>query len=96
MGALTIRERERWTVLAHLKTAERALRSNLHLHGLDPVAREHLEHALSHVREGHIAVNEPGRARTVGQLIEDLSKAEKLMKRLIQQQASGGRQLTEG
>ena len=49
------------------------------------------EHALSHVREGYIAVNEPGRARTVGQVIEDITKAGNLLSRLLQQRRQQGR-----
>jgi len=90
MEALTLRERERQALLSNLNTAERALRQNLHQHGLDPTAREHLERALSHVREGYIAVNEPGRARTVGQVIEDISKAGNLLSRLLRQRQSSG------
>jgi hypothetical protein len=76
---LTIRERERRRQLDNLNSAERALRSNLHMHGLDPTAREHMERALNHVREGYIAVNAPARARTVQKLVEDLSKVERLI-----------------
>lgn len=90
MEALTLRERERRALLTNLNTAERALRQNLHQHGLDPTVRDHLEHALSHVREGYIAVNEPGRARTVGQVIEDITKAGNLLSRLLQQRQQHG------
>lgn len=86
MEALSLRERERRALLSNLNEAERALRQNLHQHGLDKDAREHMERALSHVREGYIAVNEPGRARTVGQLTEDITKGHNLLSRLFQQQ----------
>ena len=79
---LTIRERERRQQLDNLTTAERALRANLHMHGLDDTAREHTERALNHVREGYIASNEPGRARSVQNLVEDLGKVERLMEKL--------------
>ncbi len=81
-SSLTIRERERRRQLDNLNSAERALRANLHIHGLDATAREHMERALCHVREGYIAVNEPGRARTVQKLVEDLGKVERLMEKL--------------
>lgn len=83
METLTIRQREQRELLANLDTAEKTLRRNLHMHGLDAVARGHLERALSHVHEGYIAVNEPGRARTVDQLQEDLTKAERLTQTLV-------------
>jgi hypothetical protein len=80
--SLTIRERERRQQLDNLNIAERVLRANLHMHGLDDTAREHMERALNHVREGYIAVNEPGRARNVGKLVEDFSKVDRLMEKL--------------
>ena len=83
MGTLTLRERERRELLATLDTAEKALRRNLHQHGLDPAARAHLERALSHVHEGCLAINEPSRARTVDQLHEDLTKVEQLTQSLV-------------
>lgn len=79
---LTIRERECRQQLDNLNTAARALRANLHMHGLDDTAREHMERALNHVREGYIATNEPGRARNVQKLVEDLGKVERLMEKL--------------
>ena len=89
METLTIRERERRQLLANLDVAEKALRGNLHLHGLDPTAREHMERALSHVHEGYIAVNEPGRARTIAQFISDLTKAGQLTQKLASRQNHG-------
>ena len=83
MGTLTIREREQRELLANLDTAEKALRRSLHMHGLDAAARGHLERALSHVHEGYIAINEPGRARTVNHLLEDLTKAERLTEAIV-------------
>ena len=51
------------------------MRENLHRNDLDPTAREHMERALSHVREAYIATNEIGKARSVQQLVGDLEKA---------------------
>ena len=79
---LTVRERECRQQLDNLNIAERALRANLHMHGLDDTAREHMERALNHVREGYIATNEPRRARNVQKLVEDLGKVERLMEKL--------------
>ena len=65
-------------ILEELNNAEQALRENLHRHDLDPTAREHMERALSHVREAHIATNEIGKARSVQRLVGDLEKVERL------------------
>jgi len=65
-----------------LNDAESALRENLHRHDLDPVARAHMERAVSHTREAYIATNEIGKARTVQRLIGDLDKADRLIAKL--------------
>ena len=57
-----------------LDRADQALRENLHRNDLDPTAREHMERALSHVREAYIATNEIGKARSVQRLVGDLEK----------------------
>ena len=61
-------------IVEQLDTADQALRENLHRHDLDPTAREHMERALSHVREAHIPTNEIGKARSVRRLVGDLEK----------------------
>ena len=76
-------------ILEQLDTADQALRENLHRHDLDPTAREHMERALSHVREAYIATNEIGKARSVRRLVGDLEKVDHpLIKVRKQQQAS--------
>ena len=65
-------------ILQELNNAEQALRENLHRNDLDPTAREHVERALSHVREAYIATNEIGKARSVQRLVGDLEKVERL------------------
>ena len=69
-------------ILEELNNAEQALRENLHRHDLDPTAREHMERALSHVREAYVATNEIGKARSVQRLVGDLEKVERLTERL--------------
>ena len=69
-------------ILQRLNEAEQALRENLHRHELDPVARSHMERALSHTREAVIATNEIGKARTTQQLVTDLEKVERLTAKL--------------
>jgi hypothetical protein len=61
-------------IFEQLDTADQALRENLHRNNLDTTAREHMERALSHVREAYIATNEIGKARSVQQLVGDLEK----------------------
>ena len=76
-------------ILEQLDTADQALRENLHRHDLDPTAREHMERALSHVREAYIATNEIGKARSVRRLVGDLEKVDhRLTNVRKQQQAS--------
>ena len=66
-------------LLKNLNLAESALRQNLHIHCLDEIARGHMERATTHVREAYIAVNEPGRARSVADLLGDLAAGERLL-----------------
>jgi len=73
-------------ILEQLDTAEQALRENLHRHDLDPTAREHMERALSHVREAYIATNEIGKARSVRRLVGDLEKVDHRLTNVRKQQ----------
>jgi len=66
-------------LLNNLNQAEAFLRANLHTHFLDETARHHMERAISHVREAFIAVNDPGRARSVSDLLHDLAAGERLL-----------------
>ena len=75
-------------ILEQLDTADQALRENLHRHDLDPTAREHMERAMSHVREAYIATNEIGKARSVQRLVSDVEKVGHLMSKLRKQQQS--------
>jgi hypothetical protein len=83
-GELSVAESKRQALLGQLKIAEAALRGSLHRHGLDVIARAHLERALAHVHEAYIAINEAGRARTVQQMVEDLARVEQLCEELRQ------------
>jgi hypothetical protein len=76
-------------IIEQLDTAERALRENLHRHDLDPTAREHLERALSHVHEAHLATNEIGKARSVQRLVGDLEKVDRLVEKVRRRQQPG-------
>lgn len=63
----------------NLDTAEQALRDNLHVHGLDPLARSHMQRALCHVREAFIGITQSGQARTVEQLVAEQATFERQM-----------------
>lgn len=76
-------------ILAKLNDAETALRENLHRHDLDPVARAHMERAVSHVREAYIGTNEIGKARTVQELACDLDMFDRLLKKVRHQESPG-------
>ena len=76
-------------ILEQLDIADQALRENLHRHDLDPTAREHMERAMSHVREAYIATNEIGQARSVQRLVSDVEKVGHLLSKLRKQQQSG-------
>jgi hypothetical protein len=71
--------RETKQLLKNLSLAEDALRENLHTHCLDETARHHMERATTHVREAYIAVNEPGRARSVPDLLSDIAAGVRLI-----------------
>lgn len=76
-------------ILEQLDTADQALRENLHRHDLEPTAREHMERAMSHVREAYIATNEIGKARSVQRLVSDVEKVGHLVSKLRRQQQPG-------
>lgn len=76
-------------IFEQLDTAEQALRENLHRNDLDPTAREHMERALSHVREAYIATNEIGKARSVQRLVGDLEKVDRLVDKVRHRQQPG-------
>lgn len=72
-------ERQRKLLIKNLDRAGDALRSNLHLHGVNETARAHMERALNHLREGVIAVQEQGKARSVDQLASQLQNLERIL-----------------
>lgn len=76
-------------IIEQLDTADQALRENLHRHDLDPTAREHMERALSHVREACIATNEIGKARSVQRLVSDVEKVDHLLAKVRKKQQPG-------
>ena len=73
-AAANNREAQRQALLGHLSAAEAALRANLDLNCAEVTARVHMQRALAHIQEAAAAVNGVRRARTVWQLVEDLTK----------------------
>ena len=70
--------------LRSLEKISTQLRSTMHLNGVDPEARPHLERALAHIREATTAVGKIDRARTVSELIKDLEIGENLAQKIDQ------------
>jgi len=76
-------------IFEQLDTAEQALRENLHRNDLDPTAREHIERAVSRVREPSIATNDLGKARSVRRLVGELEKVERIVEKVRHRQQPG-------
>jgi hypothetical protein len=76
---LNVVEAKRQELLGQLKAAESALRSGLHTNGFGNTARAHMERALAHICEAYVAINEARQARTVQQLVEDLTRIQQVM-----------------
>jgi hypothetical protein len=72
-------EAKRQELLGQIKAAESALRSGLHTQGFGSIARAHMERAMAHICEAYIAINEARQVRTVQQLVDDLSRIQKVM-----------------
>lgn len=67
-------ERQRHVLFGELTAVHAILMEMLDHHPSEAAAKAHIERALVHVREAGVAVHEPDRARSVGQLSEDLEK----------------------
>jgi hypothetical protein len=76
---LKVIESQRQALLGQLTAAETALRIGLHTRGFGSTAQAHMERALAHIQEAYIAINEVNRARTVGQLVNDLIRVQQVM-----------------
>ena len=74
-------ENQRQALLGQLTAAEAALQTGLQTQGFGSNARAHMERALAHIQEASIAINEINRARTVGQLVNDLIRVQQVMDR---------------
>ena len=71
------REAQHQALLGQLNAAEAALRTNLDLNCANVTARVHMQRALAHIQEAAVAVNGVRRARTVWQLVEDLTRCKR-------------------
>ena len=85
-GEASTLDLRRDVLLARLQAADTALRASLHQHGTDALVRAHLERALAHIREAHIAVNEQTKIRTVQELADQLTRIEQMREDLRAQQ----------
>ena len=74
------RRAQRQALLGELNTAEAALRANVNC--ADVTARVHMQRALAHIQEAMVALNGVRRARTVWQLVEDLTKCKRNLNEL--------------
>ncbi len=72
-------ESRRQVLLGQLQAAVAGLRSGLHQHGFDGTARAHMERAMAHLCEAHLAINERKPVRSVQQLVDDLIRVEQVM-----------------
>ena len=79
---------QRYVLLARLQAADSSLRASLHQHGTDALVRAHLERALAHIREAHIAVRERIQIRTVLELTDQLARIEQMREDLRAQQTT--------
>jgi hypothetical protein len=78
----------RYVLLARLQAADSSLRASLHQHGTEALVRAHLERALAHIREAHIAVNEQAKIRSVQELADQLTRTEQMREDLRVQQST--------
>ena len=76
----------RHALLARLSSADTALRACLHQDGTDAIVRAHLERALAHIREAHIAANERTQVRTVQELADQLTRIDEMRAELRSQE----------
>ena len=79
-GELQAIESQRQALLGQLTTAETVLRAGLHnTRGFGHIAQAHMERAKAHICEAYIAINEAGHARTLEQLVDDLTRVQQVM-----------------
>src|SRR5271163_1467894 len=93
-GEASTLDSQRYVLLARLQAADSSLRASLHQHGTDALVRAHLERALAHIREAHIAVNEQAKIRSVQELADQLARIEQMREDLRAQQTSADESAT--
>lgn len=77
------------SLLNLLRLADKPLKLGLHRHSLPRSARLHLERAFAHLNEAYVAINEPGRERTVEQLQNEISFVDRVREQLQQRPPPG-------
>jgi hypothetical protein len=93
-GEASTLDSQRYVLLARLQAADSSLRASLHQHGTDALVRAHLERALAHIREAHIAVRERIQIRTVQELADQLARIEQMREDLRAQQTTADESAT--
>ena len=76
-GEIQAIESQRQALLGQLTAAEVALSANLDLNCADVTVRMHMQRALAHIQEAAVALSGVRRARTVWQLLEDLTRCKR-------------------
>ncbi|MBI1178343.1 hypothetical protein GC207_12980 [bacterium] len=66
-------------LLGQLRAAETALQAAMRAKGFGATARAHLERARTHIAETYVALTEPGQARSVPRLVDDLNRIQQVM-----------------
>ena len=85
-GEVHTPDMHRLALLARFQAADMTLRGCLNKGGMDALVRAHLERALAHIREAHIAVNENIKVRTVEELAGQLARIEEMREDLREQE----------
>lgn len=87
-GELKQIEAQRQALLNQLRTAEECLRGGLdNSQGFGSTARAHIERAQAHLAEAYISINEAKAVRSVGQLVDDLTRVQQVMEQAKRQQS---------
>ncbi len=60
------------TGLGYLDTAAASMRAIAEQSGVDPMALSHVHRAIDHVNEAYVCLNEPGKGRSIVELLYDI------------------------
>jgi hypothetical protein len=85
-GEANTLDMRRLALLARFQAIDMTLRTCLHKGGMNAIVRAHLERAIAHIREAHIAVNENIEVRTVQELASQLARIDEMREDLRAQE----------